>query len=44
MSILAFFCLLLAVGTYWGVTYGERSHELDNHIRRFLDQLDRERP
>ena len=43
MTALAVFSICLAAGTYAAIAYSERSRDIDNHIRRFLDQIDRER-
>lgn len=43
MTVIAVFATMLAAGTYIGIAAGEKSRQIDADIRRFLDQLDRER-
>jgi len=36
MTALAVFAGFLALGTYLGIAYGEKSREIDAHIERFF--------
>jgi len=43
VNAVAVFAMAMAAGTYWGITYSERSRQIDNHIRRFLADIDGDR-